>query len=211
MAVFEEKINLQILTINSDESDFDAFLRQYGKPMESFLESLTLDIQNDDHNIPMTTSNVRSSNTRTNKSKVFIVHGHDEIMKQKIARFLEKLGIAPIILEEQPNQGKTIIEKIEKYSNVKFGIVLYTPDDLGNDKERAKDKLNKRARQNVILEHGYLMGKIGRKNVVPLVARGIESPSDLHGVVYVDEKDWQIKIAKEMKASGYSIDLNKLL
>lgn len=211
LARFEEKLSHQILVINHDESDYDAFLRRDGKPVESFLDSLTIDIENDDHNMSMTTSNVRSNNIRTKNSKVFIVHGHDENIKQQIVRFLEQLGITPIILEEQPNQGKTIIEKIEKYSKVKFGIVLYTSDDLGNEKQLAKDQLNQRARQNVILEHGYLMGKIGRKNVVPLVAKGIEFPSDLHGVVYVDEKDWRIKIAKEMKASGYSIDFNKLL
>ena len=57
------------------------------------------------------------------KRKVFIVHGHDVEAKLEVARFIEKLNLEPIILHEQANDGLTIIEKIEKYSDVGFGIV----------------------------------------------------------------------------------------
>lgn len=146
------------------------------------------------------------------KSKVFIVHGHDGEAKQAVARFVENLGLKAIILSEQASAGNTIIEKIEEYTNVGFGIVLYTPCDLGASQEK-KDELKPRARQNVVFEHGYLIGKIGRKNVCALLKGDIEIPNDISGVVYIKmegEKEWKCKVADEMKACGYDIDLNKI-
>lgn len=146
------------------------------------------------------------------KSKVFIVHGHDGEAKQAVARFVEKIGLEAIILHEQASSGKTIIEKIEANSNVGFAIVLYTPCDLGASKEKP-DQQKPRARQNVIFEHGYLIGKIGRKNVSALVKGDVETPNDISGVVYIkmDEADsWKYAVGKEMKACGYDIDLNKI-
>ena len=147
------------------------------------------------------------------KTKVFIVHGHDGEAKQAVARFIEKIGLEAIILHEQASSGKTIIEKIEEYTNVGFGIVLYTPCDLGASQEK-KDELKARARQNVVFEHGYLMGKIGRENVCALVKGDIEKPTDISGVVYIpmDESEaWKYQVAKEMKACGYEFDSSKLL
>lgn len=147
------------------------------------------------------------------KSKVFFVHGHDNAAKEAVARFVEKIGLEAIILHEQANSGKTIIEKIEANSNVGFGIVLYTPCDLGASQEK-KDELKARARQNVVFEHGYLIGKIGRKNVCALVKGDIEKPNDISGVVYInmDESEaWKYQVAKEMKACGYKFDPSKLL
>ena len=146
------------------------------------------------------------------KSKVFIVHGHDNAAKQAVARFVEKIGFEAIILHEQASSGKTIIEKIEANSNVGFAIVLYTPCDLGRSKEE-EDQLKPRARRNVIFEHGYLIGKIGRKNVSALVKGDVETPNDISGVVYIkmDEADsWKYAVGKEMKACGYDVDLNKI-
>lgn len=144
--------------------------------------------------------------------KVFIVHGHDELTKTKIARFIEKIDYKAIILHEQASGGKTIIEKIEAYTDVGFAIVLYTADDLGNGKDEASSgSLNNRARQNVIFEHGYLIAKLGRDKVVPLVVGDVEMPSDISGVVYVSDTNWQITIAKEMKQAGYAVDFNKLM
>ena len=147
------------------------------------------------------------------KSKVFIVHGHDEAAQAKTARFVEKLGLEAIILHEKASSGRTIIEKIEHYSDVGFAIVLYTPDDLGNTKGKAEE-LNGRARQNVVFEHGFLIGKLGRENVAALVEAPIELPNDISGVVYIniDEASaWHLQLAKEMKQSGYEIDMNDLI
>ena len=146
------------------------------------------------------------------KSKVFIVHGHDNAAKEAVARFVEKIGLEAIILHEQASSGNTIIEKIEANSNVGFAIVLYTPCDVGASKGE-QDQLKPRARQNVIFEHGYLIGKIGRKNVCHLFKSGVETPSDIEGLVYapMDAGDgWKYTVAKEMKACGYDIDLNKI-
>lgn len=145
-------------------------------------------------------------------SKVFIVHGHDNEAKTEVARFVERLDLEAIILHEQINSGATIIEKLEKYTDVGFAIVLYTPDDIGTVKNKS-DNLNLRARQNVVFEHGLLIGKIGRNNVVALVKDTVEIPNDISGVVYetMDSKGaWKFQIAKELKASGYTIDMNAI-
>lgn len=145
--------------------------------------------------------------TTNNNKKVFVVHGHDGELRQSIARTLEKQGIEPIILAEQANLGATIIEKFEKYSDVKAAICLFTEDDYG--KANKEDDWKHRARQNVVFEAGYFIGKLGRKNVVLLANRDIEMPSDLSGVVYTDNSMWQMQVLKELREMGFSVDLNK--
>lgn len=143
---------------------------------------------------------------------IFIVHGHNNEVKINVARTLEKLGLNPIILHEQANAGKTIIEKFEEHSNVGFAIILLTDDDLG--KAKKDENLNYRARQNVILEMGYFIGKLGRDRVCPLYTNGVELPSDLYGLLYTEidsAENWKIKIAKELKVAGYDIDVNKII
>lgn len=160
----------------------------------------------------VSTPTVSATTKQVSKKEVFIVHGHDDLAKTKAARFIEKMGLKPIILHEQTSSGKTIIEKIEEYSNVGFGIVLYTPCDKGCKSGDERQLLN-RARQNVVFEHGYLIGKIGRHNVCALVKDEVEVPNDISGVVYVKmdtDDSWQIKVAKELRSSGYDIDLNRL-
>ncbi|MCC8358927.1 TIR domain-containing protein [Salinimicrobium sediminilitoris] len=149
---------------------------------------------------------------KLSSKKVFLVHGHDNELKEKTARFLEKLGLIPIILHEQVNEGLTIIEKFEKHSDVHFAIILMTPDDIGNTKDKPGD-LKPRARQNVILELGYFLGKLGRNNVCALVKDNIEIPSDYDGIVYiaVDPADgWKLLLTKEMKHSKLEFDSNKV-
>lgn len=183
----------------------------------SFIDSLIIDVNNGEYEIETKSAPAPLSQKKKEKSKavvnqVFIVHGHDDLVKTETARFVETLGFEAIILHEQASKGKTIIEKIEAYANVDFAIVLYTPDDLGNSKENAtKDEWNPRARQNVIFEHGYLIAKLGRDHVVPLVSEGVELPSNISGIVYVKNTDWKSAIAKEMKSAGYEIDLNKTI
>jgi predicted nucleotide-binding protein len=145
------------------------------------------------------------------KTQVFIVHGHDNLAKEETARFIEKLGLKPIILHEKASSGKTIIEKIEEYSNVGFGIVLYTPCDVGY-KKGDEGNLKSRARQNVVFEHGYLIGKIKRENVCALVKGDIETPNDISGVVYISmNSDWKLSLAKELINSGYDFDASLVL
>lgn len=147
---------------------------------------------------------------KMSNNKVFIVHGHDDNLKTKVELLLTKLGLDPIILHKKANMGKTIIEKIEKYTDVGFGIVLYTPDDEGRLK--GSTALSSRARQNVVFEHGYLIGKLGRDRVCALVVDNVEKPGDIDGIVYVnvDNNDsWKVALANDMKAVGFNIDLNK--
>ena len=155
-------------------------------------------------------SKAMTDDVSIDKTKVFIVHGHDGEARLEVAAFITALGFEPIVLQEQASGGSTIIEKIEKYSNVGFGIVLYTPCDVGG---KTKDALFLRARQNVVFEHGYLVGKLGRKNVCPLVVGSIETPSDIGGVVYIplDENGgWKSKLGKELRNAGYPVDMNKV-
>lgn len=144
--------------------------------------------------------------------KVFIVHGRDTLLRTQVENVLRALGLEPIILQEQANNGNTIIEKIEECTDVGFGIVLYTPCDEGRLKSE-EGKLKPRARQNVVLEHGYLMAKLGRERVCCLVSDDVEFPSDIQGVGYIPANDfdqWKYKIAKELKAAGFDIDMNRL-
>ena len=144
-----------------------------------------------------------------NFSKIFIVHGHDEALKQSVARLIEKQGIEAIILSEKANKGKTIIEKLEENSDVGCAICLFTPDDTGKANKETDYKA--RARQNVVLEAGFFMGKLGREHVVYLAIPELELPSDLQGVVYTNANNWQFDLFKELKAMGYNIDFNKLI
>lgn len=141
-----------------------------------------------------------------NTKQVFIVHGQDDIAKLEMASFIKSLGLEPIILHLQASSGRTIIEKIEHYSNVGFGIVLYTPCDVGAKAGAMVSSY--RARQNVVFEHGYLIGKLGRPRVAAVVKGQVETPNDISGVVYIaldDAKSWQQELIKEMKAAGYRI------
>ncbi|WP_419833473.1 TIR domain-containing protein [Endozoicomonas atrinae] len=141
-----------------------------------------------------------------NTSQVFIVHGHDEIAKLEMADFIESLGLEPIILHMQASSGRTIIEKIEHYSNVGFGVVLYTPCDVGSKVGALNG--NYRARQNVVFEHGYLIGKLSRSRVTAVVKGPVETPNDISGVVYIsldDQGNWKDELKKEMRSVGYAV------
>ena len=142
--------------------------------------------------------------------EIFIVHGKNKEMKESVARTCEKLKLKPIILHEQRNQGKTVIEKFEKYSDVGFAIILLSPDDKGYHRDIDPSNAKLRARQNVIFEFGYFVGKIGRKNVVALYLEddNFEMPTDLSGIIYIpyDKNDaWKYKLISELQSSGYDI------
>lgn len=150
---------------------------------------------------------------KTLSKKIFIVHGRDNELKETTARFLEKLELFPIILHEQTNKGRTIIEKFEDYSDVGFAIILMTPDDIGYSTEKETSKKS-RARQNVVFELGYFIGKLGRNHVAAIVKGDIEIPTDISGVVYIgvdNNEAWKIMLAKEIKEAGYNIDFNRLI
>ncbi|QKY70285.1 TIR domain-containing protein [Lentibacillus sp. CBA3610] len=153
-----------------------------------------------------------------NEKNVFIVHGHDEAMKQTIARTVSQLKLNPIILSEQNDDGKTVIEKFESHaSDSKFAIILLSPDDFGYKRSNSPETGAFRARQNVILELGYFIGKLGRKNVIAIVkddpSSQLEVPSDLAGLIYTqfDNTDgWKLKLVKRLKSCGYNVSADDL-
>ena len=148
---------------------------------------------------------------RSGSERVFVIHGHDEAARQAVARFLKNLELEPIILHEQSSRGRTIIEKFEQHAEVGFVVALLTPDDVGARKGE-ENNLNPRARQNVIFEFGYLIGKLSRKRVCALVKGNVEKPSDYDGVLCIpldDSGGWKMEIIKELKAAGFDVDANK--
>ena len=145
--------------------------------------------------------------------KVFVIHGRDEGTKDTVARFLEKLGLEAIVLHEQANAGRTVIEKFEDFDHPGFAVVLFTPDDRGGLQNDRND-FKPRARQNVIFELGYFIGKLDRNRICALAKGELEWPSDYSGVLYVpldDYDGWKGELVRELRHAGYSIDANDAL
>ena len=164
-----------------------------------------------------------SSEPQVLSQDIFIVHGHNEEMKQVVARTISQLGLNPIILHEQSNGGKTIIEKFERNAeHINFAIILLSADDLaasvieleGVKDDDLRQHLEKRARQNVVFEMGYFSGKLGRSNVFLLLQEGVAKPGDLEGIVYTAydvARAWRFELVKELKNAGYKVSADALL
>lgn len=157
-------------------------------------------------------SSNKISQTFTNNKKIFVVYGHNEALKLKISSFIDKIGLVSVVLDEKPNKGQTIIEKLLENADVGFAVVLYTPDDS------VKNSVGtyKQPRPNVIFEYGYFMGKLGRNRVALLMDSEdeVKENSDITGTGYIkiDKADgWKMQLAKELKTAGYDVDINKLI
>ena len=146
--------------------------------------------------------------------KVFVVHGHDEIAKANLEVFLHEIGLEPVVLHRQADEGLTIIEKFEKHSDVGYAFILLTPDEISyvkadESKDDNKRQEEYRARPNVIFEFGYFVGKLGRSRVCCLYTGGVSLPSDVSGMIYkkftnsIEEVAYSI--IKDLKASGYAL------
>ncbi len=156
-------------------------------------------------------ASLNSAAAKTNSRKVFVVHGHNTAAREQVARFLEKLNLTPVILHEQPNQGRTIIEKFTDFADVGYAVVLLTADDIGGVKDSQAEHLVPRARQNVIFELGYFIGRFGRAHVSAIYEPSVEILSDYNGVVYITldaHGAWAIQLAKELRAAGLPVDMN---
>lgn len=186
---------------------------EYDKRFRQGLREAKLLLESFRPEIPTSSSSeeVKEDIESMNKKDVFIVHGHDEETLLRVKDFVGTLGLNPIILHEKPDEGFTVVEKFEKHSSVSFAIILLTPDDVGFPKGK-EDQKRGRARQNVILEMGFFLGKLGRKGVRALYKEDVEIPSDYGSVLFIklEEDDWKLKLAREMKVAGLEIDLNKL-
>lgn len=216
--VTQSDVNTEtIVGIVKEYNKSDPFLalfysREKASKNNQYTQDITDDILEEAQNLLSTAVLEPKKEQPISSNKIFIVHGRDHNLLTQVENALMKLGLDPIVLQEQANNGKTIIEKIEECTDVGFGIVLYTPCDEGRLKSE-DGELKPRARQNVVLEHGYLMGKLGRERVCCLVSDDVEFPSDIQGVVYTSAKNvgqWKYDLAKELKAAGFDIDMNKL-
>ncbi len=163
----------------------------------------------------------KTPKTSAFKKEVFISHGKDLDPVKELKEILVEVGFTPVVLSEQPSLGKTVMEKLEAYSDVGFVFVILTPDDLGGfvelgSKWSRPQRLRKflktarnRPRQNVVLEFGYFVGKLGRDRVTCLLKKPVEQPSDMQGIVYLSFQDSlkeiKMEILKELKAAGYEI------
>lgn len=149
--------------------------------------------------------------------KVFVVYGHDSVARSNLEAMLRRWGLEPLILDQLPSEGQTIIEKLENYTGqVEFAVVLATPDDIGY-RSNHEDEAAFRARQNVVLELGMLLSKLGRKRVAILLKQqdDMERPSDIQGLIYIPfidnlEREAGLTLAKEMVSQGYSIDVARI-
>ena len=155
------------------------------------------------------------------KTRVFLTHGKDLAPLNELKEIVTDFGLTPVVLSEQPSGGRTVMEKLEAYSDVGFAFILLTPDDLGGyvelgSKWSRPQRLRKflktarnRPRQNVVLEFGFFVGKLGREKVACLLKKPVEQPSDMLGIAYLSFKEsiMEIKeeIGKELKAAGYEI------
>ncbi len=150
-------------------------------------------------------------------NKVFVVYGHDPQCRASLDAMLRRWGLEPLILDQLPSEGQTIIEKLEKHTaDCQFAVVLATPDDVGH-RVNHPDEQAFRARQNVVLELGMLLSKLGRSRVAILLHQheNMERPSDIQGLIYIPfkdnlEKDTGLLLAKEMAYAGYKIDVAKV-
>jgi predicted nucleotide-binding protein len=199
----------EYFTSLSDENPWDAMALRVGR-----LEGL-IAMAEEPHGQEKPVLNEASP--QAGSRKVFVVHGHDDAAIDGVARFIEKIKLEPIILHEMPNSGRTIIEKFETYSHdVAFAVVLLTPDDLAREASvgTAVPQLKPRARQNVIMELGYFIGRLGRTKVCALHKGNVELPSDYQGVLYVAMDSggtWKAKLARELQQAKIPIDLEGLL
>ncbi len=201
----------------SDVSDsiynFKNDMRAKLNALQSIIRRLDLIPESID-NISKSQSPIENPGEGKNK-EVFVVHGHDEVIKEAVAGYIRSIGLIPIILHEQTNGGRTLIEKLEHYSEgVGFAIVLITPDDIGFEKNEKPDNAKPRARQNVIMELGFFVGKLKRKNVCVLYKENTELPTDLLGILYIpfnESGEWKLNIAKELKDAGLKFNFEAAL
>jgi predicted nucleotide-binding protein len=185
--------------------------------LRSFIEQLEFIDAPQDSQFAASKQAAATPKPPTANSQVFLVHGRDDARKTEVARVLERTGPHPVtILHEQPNTGRTIIEKFEDYaSTADYAVILCTGDDVGGLAPRSDDPdpdLQPRARQNVIFEYGFFVGRLGRGRVVVLYAAGVELPSNTGGVAFIglSGESWKFELLRELRAAGFDHDLNKL-
>ncbi|KRP74955.1 TIR domain-containing protein [Pseudomonas paralactis] len=194
----------------------DAFKKVDNKihRIDSIIERIELIPIDETKASDLSTQNHIPSEKQPRTKKVFVVHGRDEISKTSLEVFLHEIGLEPVVLHRQADEGMTIIEKFEKHSDVGYVFILLTPDEIAYlvaEEEKPDSERNKefRARPNVIFEFGYFIGKFGRSRVCCLYTGNVSLPSDVNGIIYkkFDKSIEEVaySVIKDLKASGYTI------
>lgn len=196
--------------IGNSDHVYVQYFHQGIKEFKGIIENMQFE-----YDLLQSKSSQENEQNKLNLTDIFIVHGHDEEMLMAVENLIMKINLKPIILREKSDKGRTLIEKFEDHSDVSFAIVLLSPDDkcISDSTADEKEKVVPRPRQNVILEFGFFMGKLGRSHIIALKKdiRDFELPSDISGVIYKKyNSGWKNEIAKELKEFGFDIDLNKL-
>ncbi len=164
---------------------------------------------------PPSSQQVSDTAPAARQRPVFIVYGHDTSAREQLELLLHRLSVKPIVLQNVPAAGDTIIEKLETLTYADFACVLLTPDDEGHPRDRPAEK-KFRARQNVVLELGMVLAKLGRRRVAVLVkGSDLERPSDIDGLIYLPFKERvdEIKdrLAASLQEAGFPMDVASLL
>jgi predicted nucleotide-binding protein len=200
--------HLGMWTDLTPQSAFDDARRAGVRRAMGYLRAAITEVELQDEDAPETPVQAAASDD-AERTDIFIVHGRNVERKETVARFLRNLtGIEPVILHEQVSGSSTIIEKLERYAaSAGFAVILATGDDMGREAKAGSDR--PRARQNVIFEWGYFFALLGRERVVLLYDNGVETPSDLDGIVYIEVDTrgaWKIDLTREIEAAGFSVD-----
>ena len=214
---YEEVI--QKIKVNSKVSVLSEKDIQHGKSITLSNGSIINCFNTGKHNVQgknqEETKLILEGSTNSGNRKIFVVYGHDEIARTQLEALLRRWDLEPIILDQQASGGQTIIEKLEEYSQeVGYAIVLATPDDEG--KSKSEDAYKSRVRQNVVLELGMFLAKLGREKVAILLKedKEFEKPSDIHGLIYIpfDKKvdEVALYLIRELSNQGYNIDSSRI-
>lgn len=197
----------QIHVIGNDTDKFDQCKNGFISTLDIAIDTIENDLFNE-------ISRRSAEGPDLTSNKVFIVHGHDDSAKTSLEIFLGEIGLKPIVLHRQADEGLTIIEKFEKHSDVGYAFILLTPDEIAyltkyEGTPQAESAKEKRARPNVIFEFGFFVGRLGRSRVCCLHTGNVTLPTDLSGVVYKSYNNSIEEVAypiiKDLKACGYKL------
>lgn len=189
---------------------------KFKKAKSHIIGALTTALEGIEQGFPARSPIGHSEIAAAAEGRVFIVHGHDNELKTDLEVFLKNVGLDPIVLHREADQGATLLEKFERHSDVGYAFILLTPDEVSctvdqlslAESERAMEK---RARPNVIFEFGFFVGRLGRSRVCCLYKGDVTLPSDLNGLVYkkvTDSVEGQgYSLIKELRAAGYAINV----
>jgi len=172
--------------------------------------------------LPPTEKNMSSSQSAISSSgnlgrRIFVVSGADDEMKHALTGALTRLSLIPVVLCEEPSQGKKIVENFSRvYTDVVFAVVLLSPDDFAYPKNEAATKRKLRPQQDVVLELGFLLGKLGKANVLVFFreSANFEIPTDFEGIkvtAFDDRDSWKLALIRELTNCGYNVNPDRIL